>query len=531
MTLLLRRLALVVPLLLLPLDATASHGSTARHAHSPSATAPSPSATAPFPATSAHGPEACAHAGTADFNGDGFNDVVVGDPFGEPPDRWAGWGHLFLLSGTSRGFPDVVGRPFPSGGGLSGWTARAGHLDGDGCLDLVVASPHWNGYVTDKSSNQATLVPGAGTVTVYWGGPDFGRPGAARLDLHAPSPRNEAHFGWSLAVASGLLAVGAPYEDADGVPDSGAVYLYRFGGDRGRVPGDPRRITQQTPGVPGDGEAGDLFGWSVALGALAKGPAPDLAVGAPYEDTPLDGRTVRDSGAVTVLYDAAEGPGGWYRGKGWDLSKLTDQVPVNEGDLFGYSLAYGDAVGRLAAGAPYADPLGARDAGIVQIFSGARTAPEPVPAWTFWQGNVGEISEPRDAFGFSLAFSGGRDLVVGAPFDGDGTHPETGAVHVLTLTPAGTAFGPTPSTEPPLAQPARLVRSRGPQSFEHFGWSVSGAGEGWVIVGAPDRDGAGAIGLVRMGGMDAEPLRPGDGHILPFDRTHHPTDFGATVAG
>ncbi|MFC4534206.1 hypothetical protein [Sphaerisporangium dianthi] len=562
-----RRLSVALPLLvLLPLGAAPSYGSPAVPSASGTPSTPGAPSTpdtptvsgapgtagAPIvsgapgtpltsgtPPVSGVAPDECADAGTADFDGDGFNDVVVGDPFGEPADQWSGSGGLFFLRGTRAGFPEVISRPFDRSGGLSGWTARAGHIDGDGCLDLVVANPHWIGHVTEKSSGRVTPVPGAGSVTVYWGGSGFGRSGPGdRLDLRAPAPRNGAHYGWSLAVASGVVAVGAPYEDADGIPDSGAVYLYRFGGADGREAGVPRRITQQSPGVPGDGEAGDLFGWSLALGPLVGGPGAELAIGAPYEDTPGKGAPVRDAGAVTVLYDPADGAGTWYRGKGWELSELTDEVPAREGDLFGYSLAYGagGGPGRLAAGAPYADPRSVEDAGLVQLFSGGRSARDPRPAGTLWQETEAtEVSEPHDAFGFSLAFSGSRDLLVGAPYDGDGSHPETGAVHMLTLGETDPASGEPVNPGRPLARAGHLTRARNPQSFEHFGWAVSGAGDGWAVIGAPDRDGTGAIGLVPLGGADAVPLRPGDGRTEPSgqsDRTpYQGMDFGAAVAG
>ncbi|WP_248961730.1 hypothetical protein [Sphaerisporangium perillae] len=525
-----------------PVPAPSPGGTTSTVA--PAGTVPAPGAPTgavpPTGAGSASGSASgeCANAGSADFDGDGFNDIVVGDPFGDPADRWAGGGHLFFLRGTPQGFPKVRGTPFPRDGGLSGWVARAGHIDGDRCLDLVVANPFWAGSVTEKSSGRVTSVPGAGNVYVYWGGRDFGRTNAGRIELRAPEQRNGAHFGWSLTVTAGAVAVGAPYEDADGVPDSGAVYLYGFGGAGGRQAGEPRRITQQSPGVPGDGEAGDLFGWSLALGGLAAGPAPDLAIGAPYEDTGGQGTPVPDAGALTVLYDPGAGAATWYRGKGWNLPDLTDQVPVGERDLFGYSLAYGDNGGRgyLAAGAPYADPVGTKDAGAVQLLAG-RSAGDPQPAGTLWQGagGVADVSEDHDAFGFSLAFSGGRDLVVGAPFDGDGRHAETGAVHVLSLGGTDPATGRPLDPERLLPGSGRLIRARTPQTYDHLGWSVSGTGDGWLVIGVPDREGAGAIALAAPGAGDAPMLRPGDGNIALFDQSRHlpfqGIDFGATVAG
>ncbi|GAA3837358.1 hypothetical protein GCM10022226_69280 [Sphaerisporangium flaviroseum] len=491
-------------------------------------------------AVPAHGsaPDDCSRAGTADFDGDGLNDVVVGDPFGEPPDRWSGGGHLFFLRGTGEGFPKVRGVPFIRNGGLSGWIARAGHIDGDRCLDLVVGSPYWWGHVTQGADGRVTSVPGAGNVYVYFGGSDFGGSNAGRIELRAPEQRNGAHFGWSLAVSPGTIAIGAPYEDADGIPDSGAVYLYDLGGPDGRRPGAPRRITQQTPGVPGSGEAGDLFGWSVALGTIGGGPGQDLAVGAPYEDRDDAGTPMLDAGAVTVLYEAKVGPATAYRGTGWNLSQLTTTVRSQAGDLFGHSLAYGESgeSSYLAAGAPHADPGEVDDAGVVQLIRGGRTATQPVAGGTLWQGSaaVADVSEPRDAFGFSLAFSG-TDLVVGAPFDGEGPHPETGAVHVISVFGPGGGTGGAAGLDMRAWRPGRLIRAATPQTYDHFGWSVSGAGGGWLVIGVPDREKIGAVALAPPERGAAQMLHPGDGSVALFNQSRHNTvqgiDFGATVAG
>ncbi|MFC4592366.1 FG-GAP repeat protein [Sphaerisporangium corydalis] len=501
-------------------------------------TAPAHEATTPH-GSQTSAPGDCANAGTADFDGDGRNDVVAGDPFGDPPGTWAGGGHLFFLRGTANGFPEVSGAPFDRVGGLGGWVARAGHIDGDRCLDLVVASPYWTGQVTEGAGGRATPVPGAGDAYIYWGGRDFGRANAGRIELRAPEQRNGAHFGWSLAVSPGAVAVGAPYEDGDGIPDSGAVYVYAFGGPDGRRPAPPRRFTQQTPGVPGDGEAGDLFGWSVALGSLGAGPAQDLAVGAPYEDRGVGGAPTPDSGAVTVVYDALAGQGTFYRGDGWDLSELAGgTLTAKAGDLFGYSLAYGQdgTSAYLAAGAPHADAAGQRDAGAVQLITGGRAGGGLRPAGILVQGAGGmaDTSEPGDQFGFSLAFSG-PDLVVGAPFDGDGTRPETGAVHVIALSATGAQTGRPPGSPAPVPAAGRLVRASGAQTYDHFGWAVSGAGDGWLVVGVPDRNRTGAAALVPPRDGPVRMLAPGDGRVALFGRTEHGAtqgvDFGAAVAG
>ncbi|GII77918.1 hypothetical protein Sru01_29000 [Sphaerisporangium rufum] len=477
----------------------------------------------PRPAT-----DPCARAGAADFDGDGHDDIVVGDPFGDPLEGWVGGGRLYLLAGTPYGLPAVRAAAFAHTAGDGGWVARAGHLDGDRCLDLVVANPY-RAEDGARAGGQVTAVPGAGAVQVYWGGPGFGRAGAPRTELRAPEPRNGAHFGWSLAVAPGLLAAGAPYEDADGVPDSGAAYLFRFGGAGGRQAGPPRRLTQETGGVPGDGEPGDLFGWSLALGALGGGPGTDLAVGAPYEDRDVAGTALPDAGKLTVLLDPAGG--GVPRGVPADLSTLGTEVTARPGDLFGYALASGERDGRhyLAVGAPGADAAGVRDAGAVQLLRAGDPGRDPRPAGTLRQGahQIGDAAEPGDRFGFSLAFAGGV-LAVGVPFEGDAAgHPETGAVHAVPI-----GEPDRPGTDPPTG-PATVITSRVAQTYDHFGWAVGGAGGGWLVIGVPDRERTGAVALARPTGGHVVMLRPGDGTVPVADprRPAQVVDFGAALAG
>ncbi|MCT9931545.1 hypothetical protein N5079_15115 [Planotetraspora sp. A-T 1434] len=526
------------------------------------------------------GQDECAHAGTSDFDGDGDNDAVAGDPFGAD-----GAGRLFLLGGGSAGLLNPVIKEFAAG--APGWTARAGHLDGDRCLDLVVTNPF--AYGTAGSAQ----VRGAGVAYVYWGGRDFGRTGAARLELKAPMARTGAHFGWSVAVSDGpesgagfgiapvgatgaggtgaggtgggsvlsggaggggTLVVGAPHEYADEVANSGAVYVYQFSG---RDPGRPQRITQNTPGVPGSGEAGDMFGWSVALGRLGGYPnSVDLAVGAPFEDREETSAT--DSGGVTVIYDVSTRP--WsYSGAGWDLSSVTNELSPATGDHLGYSVAYGRQGdhGYLAAGAPGADPGGVRDAGAVLLFETTGTGPRFLRVLRQGTAEVGDTTDERDRFGFAVAFSttspaaspaasltgsstflgpdssgtssrassgassgewaaalGGAFLVVGVPGESYPTAPESGAVHLLPI--EGVSGG-------------RMIREAQPGAYDHFGWSVSGAGDDWLLVGAPDRGVTGAVTV--MGSGNPHELFPPHADPSGKNPLDFGLDFGATLAG
>ncbi|WP_214108034.1 FG-GAP repeat protein [Acrocarpospora catenulata] len=431
-------------------------------------------------------PRAAVCAGSADFDGDGLDDAVVTDPApaaGDPD----GWGHSYVLSGPMRN-PRII--PFAQPGRQPGWTVKAGHLDDDGCLDVVISNPYAPAEVG------GTIVPGAGAVYVYWGGPGAGRAGQ---ELRAPTPRANAHFGWSLAIGSGLVGVGAPHEDADEITDSGAAYVFRFDGRR---PSEAIRITQESPGVPGKAQVGDMFGWSMAFARMGGIAAEvDLAVGAPFEDREEDGQV--DSGSVTLVYDVATRP--WtYRGVRWDLT-LSPQLS-HTGDRFGYAVAFGTYQGKgyLAAGAPGADIDGRRDAGLVLLFESSPSGPRL--ARTLYEGamRVADRPEAGDRFGHALAFLG-TDLLIGVPGQSELRRTESGVVQAV---PLDASVG------------SRILRLPDGQPYDHFGWSVSKTADGRVLVGVPDRGRTGAVATVL----------PRDGIPRLFTPVSG-LEFGAAVSG
>ncbi|MGV9778418.1 hypothetical protein [Streptosporangium sp. NPDC003464] len=428
----------------------------------------------------------CSGAGASDFDGDGTDDTVVGDPFAAPGGV-DGAGSVHVLFGRGTG-GRAVSAPVPAAGDGFGWSVKLTHLDADRCADLLIGAPY-----ADVSGRAD-----AGAVYAVYGGAE-----RAAVRVVAPGPEADAHFGWSLASGGGVVAVGAPYEDVGGVTDAGAAYLFEAG-----TLGRGRRISQDTGGVSGNGETGDLFGWSVAVGRLGGAPGePDLAVGAPYEndDGPgrQDGAGTPDSGAISVIYDV-RGSRETYAGRGWSLHELTD---AGAGDRFGYAMAYAEEgdVAYLAVSAPLGDGGRVKDSGLVRLFQASSTA-EITAAGAFDQGAEGAAGE---GYGFSLAFTGeaGARLAVGVPFDGP---DQRGGVWL------------TPVREPGRA---RLVGRGGPG--DRSGWSVGFSGNR-LVVGAPDRGAAGAVTLLGRNDATGIPLSPGTGEV-PGVAGGGSADFGAAV--
>ncbi|MFG3439191.1 hypothetical protein ACGF0J_18260 [Nonomuraea sp. NPDC047897] len=333
-------------------------------------------------------------AGPSDFDGDGVEDVAVGDPFGtgdqagdtpgdeagdttgdtaddtsrdtagDEADDTAGGdtGTVHVLSG-GKVIPVAV--PGLATGDGFGWSVRLTKVDGDACADLVVGAPF-----TDVRG-----VRDAGAAYVVYGGN-----AAPPAQLTAIAPQRDAHFGWSLAARGDLVTIGAPYEDESGRADTGAVYVRKGEGPL-------RRISQESEQVPGNGEVGDQFGWSLAMGA-----GNELIVGVPYENDDGSGLQIGtgkiDSGSVVSIRDVLQA-----RLSGTKLDSPTGA----SGDRYGYALAYAEGAG-LAVSAPGAGYVQLLDTGLTPV----RTVRQ--------RGGQG--------FGFSLAASPDGRLAIGAPYGG-----------------------------------------------------------------------------------------------------------------
>ncbi|MBF8190731.1 FG-GAP repeat protein [Nonomuraea sp. K274] len=301
---------------------------------------------------------AAACAGVADFDGDGLDDVAVGDPFADDQK-----GAVHIVSG-GKVVPVAV--PGLVRGDGFGWSARLAKVDADACADLVVGAPYAD---VDGAED-------AGAAYVIYGG-GGGRPPER---LTALQPQRFAHFGWSLAAKGDLVAVGAPYEDEAQLLDVGAIYVREGAGQL-------IRISQESDDVRGNSEVGDQFGWSMAFG-----PENALLVGVPYENDDGTGRQIEagkiDSGSVVFIDDVLAS----------ELTSLKLDSPAKaSGDRYGYAVAYADGAG-YAVSSP--------GPGDVQLLGLDRK-----PTRT--------VRQPGgQAFGFSMAASADGRLAIGAPYGG-----------------------------------------------------------------------------------------------------------------
>ncbi|MFE9856449.1 FG-GAP repeat protein [Streptomyces sp. NPDC005780] len=450
---------------------------------------------------------------TTDFNGDGYEDVLIGAPGGTIGGK-KGAGYVTVQYGgpggigTARGAvlsQNTTGVPGGAEAGDGFGAALAtGDLDGDGYGDAVVGLPGENiEPVTD-----------AGGIVVLWGSAQ-GLSGSGSDWLQAGEPAAGAGFGSALAAAHFSPDIPG---DQLAVTDRADFTLFQY------APGTRRNATSSSshiPGAPGreiapralttgdyDGNGlADLVisgvtvgeepghGWSALLLGevqglrydhdLRGGPAvasgdidhdgyDDLVTGEPH--SPDDGGESMTGGVVGVYYGSAgdgpvgaEGPGTppvWW-------TQDTSGVPGGSeaGDGWGADLSVadtdGDGYADVAIGAPGEDIGTVADAGAVWVLRGAAGGLTATGAasWDQDSANVPGVPEKSDRWGGQARLAdsdndGRSGLLTAAPGEnaGDG---------IVWVFPAGTGG----------------VTAAGSWTFDGgaFGGPETGAGYGTAI--------------------------------------------------
>ena len=216
---------------------------------------------------------------------------------------------------------------------------------------------------------------------------------AAQDFILAKDGKAEDYFGFSAAIDSGTLLVGAYKADVDGVMDAGAAYVYVFG-ENGWY--------QQAKLVAEPLFADDTLGGKVAL-------KNDIAVlGAMRRD-----ERGKDSGAV-VCFER--------QSNNWQQTQIFIAPDTKPGDAFGQSLSLTDK--HLVVGAPRNDALG-KDSGAAYIYERENGK------WRYQTKITANDGAGGDLFGISVAIDG-NTVLVGADLH-DEKAENAGAVYVYVL--------------------------------------------------------------------------------------------------
>jgi hypothetical protein len=420
--------------------------------------------------------------GAGDVDGDGYQDILVGDPI---PD-----GRAYLHRGSAAGLsgtPSWVGQ-CDQALAYYGMVSGIGDVNGDGYDDIAVGAYRYSSGESEE-----------GRVFVHHGG----AAGVSGLSWVAESNQAGSDFGFAVARAGDVnadgfadLVVGAP---TYGSTDTGRTFLFR-----GSAIGLEAAASWSLNGQ----QAGERSGYAVsAAGDVNADGFADLVIGALDYDNP----------------SAAEGRALLFMGSpsGLGASSTWTAESNQSGAYFGISVAgagdvNGDGMSDVAIGAFHYD-AGEFDEGRAYVYYGATAPPTLTASWS------AEGNQSNAYFGTSLVMAGDvngdglTDVLVGAPTYDLGETDE-GRVFLYPGTSSGPATNATWSAE-------------GNSAGCRFGTSASGAGDvngdGFVdlVIGAPDFNGVGRVFIYH--GSSSGPA-PSAAVLIDGDQSG--AQFGASVA-
>ena len=231
-------------------------------------------------------------------------------------------------------------------------------MNGDGFEDVIIGAP----------GEGIGRIKKAGMVHILFGS-ESGVTSAEDVTYHQNSPgvpggaESGDAFGYSVAAGDidgdgrADIAIGVPKENVGRRVDAGAVHVIY--GD-----GYQHDFTQNTSGVKGVSEKGDLLGWSVMIENVTGDHLPDLIIGSPGEAI----GSLKNAGAVAILPGDAS-TGRISTGDDHNIYIGTTRLPGKKrsGARLGTSLAILNS--GVLSGAPEITVSGKRKAGNVAYFT------------------------------------------------------------------------------------------------------------------------------------------------------------------
>jgi FG-GAP repeat len=224
----------------------------------------------PLPALAGHagsaGTAASSRGVRADFNGDGTADLAIGAP-GEDTARGVvqvlyGSANRLTATGSQLWTQDssgIVGVAEP--GDFFGGALAAGDFNGDGRADLAVGAEG-----EDNAAGAVQVLYGSPTGLAATGNQLWSQDSSGIVGVAEPGDR----FGFALAAGdfngdgAADLAIGAPGED-----DLAGLVNVLYGSANRLAATGNQFWTQNSPGIAGVAEFGDILGFALAAGPLS----------------------------------------------------------------------------------------------------------------------------------------------------------------------------------------------------------------------------------------------------------------------
>ncbi|MEM9213229.1 MAG: S8 family serine peptidase [Cyanobacteria bacterium P01_F01_bin.150] len=392
---------------------------------------------------------------TGDFDGDGFDDLVVGIPEEDIGSIANGgganviYGSIFGLSSfenqfwsqDSPGIQDAAERDpapdgeFSLGGDYFGRALASGDFDNDGFDDLAVGVPG-----EDLDAGAVNVIFGSSNGLTATGNQLWSQDSVGILN----GKNEDDEFGSVLAAGDfdndGFedLAISVPGEDIGSVANAGAVSVI-YGSSNGLTATGNQLWSQNSFGILETAEFSDRFGEALAVGDFDNDGFDDLAIGVADED--INGsNSIAAEGGVHIIYGASDGltaTGNQF----WSQNTAGIQDTAEFRDDFGSDLVVGDFNGDgyddLSIGAPgentnagqahiiYGSPDGLTRAGN-QVWSQNSPGVEGIS-----EGFVDNGRVSGDVFAAGLGAgdfngNGAFDLAIGAPRENFATPPGLG---------------------------------------------------------------------------------------------------------